>query len=161
MDPSVVIIDRQGAADGPDGTSADAGAVRTALVVDDDPAVLQLLLAVLGDAGFAVAAAPGVAEALHASAAAPRLDLLVCDIQLGDDDGIGLAERLKLRHPRAVGLVISSGTPAAGDLPRIGAIGRFIAKDADFLGALLASVQQVAPPAQDLPPSERGPPQAK
>lgn len=119
--------------------------VRTALVVDDDPGILDLLRALLVSAGFEVCSARGVAEALQAAHAMPRLDLLVCDVELGEDDGIALTLRLNDWHPHAQVVVISSSSLRAGELHKVRAIGRFVPKDADFLPALDEAVRNDEP----------------
>ncbi len=119
--------------------------MRTALVVDDDPAILELVPALLVSAGFEVWSAGGVAEALQSARATPHLDLLVCDVQLGEEDGIALTLRVKDWHPHAQVVVISSSTLRPRELQKVRAIGRFLPKDIDLLSALHDAVSDNEP----------------
>ena len=68
------------------------------LLVEDDPAQRTLLAEVLGDAGFAVACAAGVAAALPLIAT-PSLQLVLSDFKLADGDGLVLLRELRQRRP--------------------------------------------------------------
>ena len=64
------------------------------LLVDDDPAICELLADALRPNGHQVDRAASAAEAL-ASAETNRPDLIVTDLRLGDEDGIELIDRLR------------------------------------------------------------------
>lgn len=64
------------------------------LVVEDDPAVLELLEQGLSFAGFRVSSARGGAAALHL-AAEESPDLVVLDVMLPDIDGFEVCQRLR------------------------------------------------------------------
>jgi two-component system phosphate regulon response regulator OmpR len=67
------------------------------LVVDDDPALRQLLTDYLGASGFAVdAAADG--EQMHECMARAMPDALVLDLMLPGEDGLSLARGLRRDH---------------------------------------------------------------
>jgi two-component system OmpR family response regulator len=85
------------------------GATRV-LVVDDDPAIRNLLAEYLGAHGYDVAlAASGVAMRAELERAAPAVVLL--DIGLPGEDGLTLARYLRERHQ--VGIIMVTG---AGDV---------------------------------------------
>ncbi len=80
------------------------------LVVDDDPAIRNLLAEYLGAHGYEVAlAASGVAMRAELERAAPAVVLL--DIGLPGEDGLTLARYLRDRHQ--VGIIMVTG---AGDV---------------------------------------------
>jgi two-component system phosphate regulon response regulator OmpR len=64
------------------------------LIVDDDPALLELLERYLGEQGFAV---DGVAdgEAMDRYLAEARVDLIILDLMLPGEDGLSIAKRLR------------------------------------------------------------------
>lgn len=69
------------------------------LVVDDDPAILELLSGSLRLAGFEVVTALSGAGALQAAMTA-RPDLVLLDVMLPDWDGFEIARQLGSRWPR-------------------------------------------------------------
>ena len=68
------------------------------LVVDDEPALRQILAAAVTQAGFSVDQASGVAEAT-AKLARGDVDVALCDIKMPDGNGIDL-----VRNSRAAGI---------------------------------------------------------
>ena len=68
------------------------------LVIDDEPALRQIMAHVLGEAGYAVDVAAGVAEAT-AILSRGDIDAAVCDIKMPDGSGVEL-----LRQTRAAGI---------------------------------------------------------
>jgi len=81
------------------------------LVVEDDPAVREMLEEILRDRGYEVATAGsgGEAEAVVDASPSPP-DLLVTDVVLPGLTGRELAERIRERHPSVVVLYISGYT---------------------------------------------------
>ena len=92
----------------PDGAALLAGL--HLLVVDDEEAVRQGMLAVLGGLGCQVSVAADADEAL-AAAAGQRPDAVLADLRLrGSDDGIAAVARLRVQHPGLPALLISGDT---------------------------------------------------
>ena len=75
--------------------------VARALVVDDDPALRLLYRVNLELEGFAVREAESVAAA-EAEVAAERPDVVLLDVHLGDEDTLGLLDRLRADGIRVV-----------------------------------------------------------
>jgi CheY-like chemotaxis protein len=88
------------------------------LVVEDDPAVRELMRRALGRDGHAVAAVGSAADALRAfDGARPPFDVVVIDVVLPDRSGPVLARALRRRHP-GVGVVYASGYGEYGGADR-------------------------------------------
>lgn len=87
---------------------------RFVLVVDDEEPVRQLVQEVLEDAGYRVAAAARVSEALP-YLDDPELDAIVSDIRMPDESGLGLLAAVRARRPD---LPVVLMTGAAGDAER-------------------------------------------
>ena len=82
-----------------DGATDRAPAVRRVgrvLVVDDEPAILELLADMLAPAGHDVITAQSAAEAL-AHLDRGRIDCIVCDVRMPEIDGRGFVERVARR----------------------------------------------------------------
>jgi len=71
-----------------------SGRLARALAVDDDPATLSMVAAVLKDQNCEVLLAEGGRQALEMAANGP-LDLVVCDLVMPDLDGFEVVARLK------------------------------------------------------------------
>lgn len=100
------------------------------LVVDDDRVALDLALDVLGSAGYPVSGATTVAEAVDV-ARRSRPDLVVLDLNLDEEDGLELLQRLRDDPAlRAVPVVVWSASTSPEDLDRVSAAGcdAFLAK---------------------------------
>jgi DNA-binding NtrC family response regulator len=79
-----------------------------ALVVDDEPGVRELAAAALQMEGYLTLSACSAAEAAElARGRRERIDVLVTDVELGDGDGIDLAESIRANRPDIAILVIS------------------------------------------------------
>jgi CheY-like chemotaxis protein len=98
------------------------------LVVEDEPRIRQLVVAVLSDAGYRVTSA-GDAEAACRRLADPTLpvDLVVTDVVLPVGDGLAVARYARERWP-GVPVLFTSGYPA----DRLGT-GGIVPADVDFL----------------------------
>jgi two-component system KDP operon response regulator KdpE len=79
------------------------------LAVDDDPVILRLLSAELGERGFHVLTAASGREALQVLAE-QRPDLILLDIELPDGSGLDLLPQLRERIPRPIILVSARKT---------------------------------------------------
>ncbi len=90
------------------------------LVVDDNPAFVDNLREVLGDAGYAVTGAGSCAEALHSVGATC---LAIVDLRLPDGNGIELAQQLKARHSDCEVILLTgdASTASAAQAVRAGA----------------------------------------
>jgi PAS domain S-box-containing protein len=69
------------------------------LLVEDNPSVRNLAVAMLQDEGFRVLAHASAEEALEAAAGQEHFELLITDIVLGGMDGAELAARLRQSRP--------------------------------------------------------------
>lgn len=106
------------------------------LVVDDDPAVLDTVSAILEDEGYVVAQATNGAEALaRLEDFRPRLILL--DMRMPVLDGWGFARALQERGLRLPILVMTAAQDAGRWAREIGADG-YIAKPFELAGLLTA-----------------------
>ena len=79
----------------------------TLLIVDDDDPTRHLFRVLLEAEGFTCVEAGDSSEALVAVAAGA--DVVLCDVRLGDEDGLGLAETLLRSDENPVGVVMVSG----------------------------------------------------
>ena len=83
-----------------------ASALPTALVCDDEPATTRAVEAILRRCGFDVlASAPSAAEALRA--AAGGVDVVVVDLALTGDRGLGVIEAFHAARPGCAVVVLS------------------------------------------------------
>jgi CheY-like chemotaxis protein len=103
------------------------------LIIEDDPTHLELMTYLLSAYGHIVRAAESgnrALDALHCE----RPDLILCDVQLPDIDGFGIARWLK-GHPefRSIPLVAVTALAMAGDRDRLMAAGfdGYLAKPID------------------------------
>ena len=92
-------------------TSSDAR--RTALLVDDEPAVRQLLAELLERLGFAVAVAGDGDDALAQAQELDRVDLLVSDLRMPGIDGLTLGRQLRRSHRHAAIVLLTGAPPSA------------------------------------------------
>jgi len=130
------------------------------LVVDDDPAIREMLADYLGDHGYTVAqAASGAAMRAEIERARPAVVLL--DIGLPGEDGLTLARYLRERYH--VGIIMVTG--AADVVDRVAGLevgaDDYIAKPFDprelraRLKSVLRRVQAAAPAAEKKPGGEQ------
>ena len=91
------------------------GGVKTVLVVDDDPLVLNFVGRLLKQAGFSVLLASSGNRATEVQAAfAGKIDLLLCDVMMPGISGPDLAKKLKESRPE-MRIMLMSGY-AGGDM---------------------------------------------
>ncbi len=95
-------------------------AVRTILIVDDEPQILRLVESMIGHRAK-VLVAPRPSEALRICEA-QQVDVLISDVSMPEMDGLKLAERVLKLHPGASVLLISGeckDPPAAARSGRV------------------------------------------
>ena len=97
---------------------------QTVLVVEDDPAILDLLAEALTDEGYAVARAEDGVAALEAIQRQPP-DLVVADVHLPRLDGGQLVRRLR---ESGISAILLSGDPNWARTPGVA----FVAKPFDL-----------------------------
>jgi CheY-like chemotaxis protein len=121
--------------------------VRRILIVDDEPALREILAAVLADEGYAVQMAADGRSALDLIATAPP-DLVITDISMPRLDGWGLLTQIRQDDPTLPVLLISAIRPTlTGCLAPATDQTAFLAKPfdledlLDFVTRLIASRQ--------------------
>jgi two-component system phosphate regulon response regulator OmpR len=77
------------------------------LIVDDDPALLELLERYLGEQGFDVAGVPD-GKAMDRHLAGHEVDLVILDLMLPGEDGLSIARRLRTSWPTLPILMLSA-----------------------------------------------------
>jgi len=93
------------------------GVGKTALVVEDEPSVLDLVVALLGESGWRVEVAPG-GRAGFDYVRRHRYDLIVSDIRMPDGDGQEFYERALAHDPALRHRFIFMTGDAAGEEAR-------------------------------------------
>jgi CheY-like chemotaxis protein len=88
-----------------------AWSARRILVVEDEAAVRELLMRVLQDAGYLVAAAKNGTEAVEMAEHQPPFDLLITDYAMRGMNGVELAKVLRAKHPDLKVLITSTFRP--------------------------------------------------
>ena len=111
----------------------------TILVVDDDPDICRLLVAVLGRAGYRVVQAYDGASAL-VLARRERPDLILTDLAMPGMDGFALAARLRMTGC-AEPIVLMSAGRALSPMPEF----PFVAKPFD-VSRLVQTIAAQLPP---------------
>ena len=91
------------------------------LIVEDDPNTLTGLIELLGDEGYSVDGVMHGTDALEIAANKP-VDMILCDYNLPDVDGLQLCQRLKKIKPEAFLFLTtaSDSTTLADSACRIG-----------------------------------------
>ncbi|AMA59369.1 response regulator [Bradyrhizobium sp. CCGE-LA001] len=91
----------------------------TVLVVDDDPAVLDVIADMLEDLGCQVIRAQAGRDALDRLEHNQDISILITDINMPGMDGHELAERARRVRPELKVLQLSGREPRRGGLPMI------------------------------------------
>ncbi|QOZ78531.1 response regulator [Bradyrhizobium sp. CCBAU 53351] len=91
----------------------------TVLVVDDDPAVLDVVVDMLEELGCEVISADSGADALDRLRQNQKISILITDINMPGMDGHELAELARRRKPELKILQLSGREPRRGGLPMI------------------------------------------
>jgi signal transduction histidine kinase/CheY-like chemotaxis protein len=93
---------------------------RRALVVDDDAAICEATVRLLGHWGFETRAAPHFAQACELINEGFVPDVILADLRLAEDiDGIRTVDRLRERLRRTVPALLISGDTGARELARV------------------------------------------
>jgi CheY-like chemotaxis protein len=79
------------------------------LIVDDEPAILELWSRILSEEGYEVVRASDASEALSRLTAS-RPTVAVCDVHLPGASGLWLAEMIRQQCPQTA-IVLASGDP--------------------------------------------------
>ena len=90
----------------------------TVLVVDDEPAIREVVACLLEDEGYAVRQATDGLEALQ-EMEADGIDLVLSDVMMPGLDGAELVHHLQRRRRRAVPIVLMSAVSTMADLPGV------------------------------------------
>lgn len=87
---------------------------RSALIVDDDPMIRELLCEILEDAGFQVTAAKGGHDALEKGRQG-HPDVIILDVMLPDLDGFAVCKMLRSEEETAgIPIIMLSGNTEMG-----------------------------------------------
>jgi DNA-binding NtrC family response regulator len=89
------------------------------LAIDDDPDVLESLVAFLTQVGAEVVTASSVAEAREAAASGRPIDAVLSDYRLPDGDGVSLIVELRRNGGREIPGIIMTGETAEPVLHRV------------------------------------------
>lgn len=125
--------------------AASPSAPPTLLLVDHEPALLELLSHRLKDHGYRVLTAESGEVALELCSNENRIDILVCEVRM-PTDGFKVAAAVKSAHPHAV-VVLMSFTPI--DFAKLDPSSHFLAKPFAH-EVLLAAIAQTAGPRPSL-----------
>jgi len=79
---------------------------QTVLIVDDDPAIRDLLSVILGQRGYTIITAATAAESLHVIASR-QPELVLLDYQLPDQDGLTVLREIKASYPGCYVIMIT------------------------------------------------------
>ncbi len=121
---------------------------RTALIVDDEPDIRELIEMSLATMGVKVRAVGDLADA-HRLLARHRFDVCITDMRLPDGDGIELVQHIQTAHPDLPTAVITAygNVEKAVQALKAGAFD-FVSKpvDLEVLRRLVGSALRLAPP---------------
>jgi DNA-binding response OmpR family regulator len=123
--------------------------MRTILVVDDDPSVLQCLASILERFNYGVIRAETAKAALKVAAEGIAFDLAIVDIQLPGMNGLELVRALKHARP-ALPVIMLTGNGSLETYCAASTLGvdKYVLKPirARELGQLVAEMLMEAPP---------------
>ncbi len=128
-------------------TADDESSDRIALLVDDEPAVRDLLSTLLERLGYTVVAAADGQRALTLAGDLERVELVVSDLRMPGMDGLTLGRELRRSHPQTAVILLTGAPPAA---PIADRRLRVVRKPFDWetLRDAVASLSPPAPPAR-------------
>jgi len=101
------------------------------LIVDDDEMTLELLTAILEDAGYSIVSAANAVDACHVLLQWPDIGLVVCDMQMPVIDGVDFCRTLREQGKNLPFILLTGDEP---DLARVNAaaINAWLLKDYDL-----------------------------
>jgi CheY-like chemotaxis protein len=91
-----------------------AGHTVTALVIEDDRAVLRGVTRLLRSRGFRVLAAEGGSDALQVMDSDPNINIVLIDVVLPDMTGMQVAALITEKHPN-IPIIFTTGAGNLGD----------------------------------------------
>jgi two-component system, chemotaxis family, CheB/CheR fusion protein len=122
--------------------SASGGGV--ILVVEDDPAVREMLQFLLADEGYETMVAGNGREAMDLVARAPRPDLVIADYNLPDGlNGLQVVARLHEMHHHEIPVIILTGDISTETMSEISRHGRAQLKKPVRLRELMGLIRQL------------------
>jgi len=130
--------------------------MKTILLVDDDPGLLQCIASILKRFHYTVIAAENAMKALSAVAAGENPDLAIVDYQLPEMNGLELVKMLKHARP-SLPVIVLTGNGSLETYCAAGALGvdKYVLKPirARELGQLVAEMLHESPPDNALTPT--------
>ncbi|MFB9241195.1 PAS domain S-box protein [Massilia antarctica] len=107
------------------GTEAEAAGLDKALIVDDQPDVLDMTVAIFQSLGYEAIAANSAAEAIHLLQQHADIKVLFTDVVMPDMDGVALAQAARELVP-GINILLTSGYMSGPLRERFGdALGQF------------------------------------
>jgi DNA-binding response OmpR family regulator len=100
----------------------EAAALKSVMVLEDDPSILKVLLRILEREGFSVTPSTSNAEALAVIEGA-NFDLLIADAKLPDGDSSAVIRRFRERNASGRNLVCSGFIEGDGVLAEVESLG--------------------------------------
>lgn len=130
--------------------------MKTILLVDDDPGLLQCIAGILKRFHYAVITAENAMKALSAVAAGGDPDLAIVDYQLPEMNGLELVKMLKHARP-TLPVIVLTGNGSLETYCAAGALGvdKYVLKPirARELGQLVAEMLHESPPDNTVTPT--------
>jgi CheY-like chemotaxis protein len=120
---------------------------KTLLLVDDDPAIRQILLRLLADENYRVLTAANGAEAVEV-AEANRIDLVLLDLNMPVQDGWQAFEQLTAGNP-ALPIIVITARPNQIFPALASGAGALLEKPLDFAKLFQAIRELLAEPAEE------------
>ena len=118
--------------------------MKTVLVVDDEPAIREVVADILRDHGFGVVLAWSGRRMLEILES-DRADLVLLDMMMPDVDGPGAFREMQARpHLRGISVVLMSAALGPGELD--GEIAGFLSKPFDLDRLLEVVIGAIGPP---------------
>lgn len=112
------------------------------LIVDDEVLVRTAAASLLGERGYRISEAAGVAEAMACLHDHPDIALMITDISLADGDGWSLAERAVALRPD-LRVIYTSGVRGSAEMGQ-SPVGVFLAKPYSLARLVVAVANALA-----------------